>query len=122
MEVKSEEEMCPHEGNGDSSLILRAMAKEEEKLLEARVKEEDEEQRKEPEGEPQLNDSQFTKLDELLTQTQMYSEFLLEKMDDITTVYSHTPFSDEFVVVGNFFLLLIVLLIFFARMEWSKRM
>ncbi|KAG6666529.1 hypothetical protein CIPAW_01G036800 [Carya illinoinensis] len=85
MEVKSEEEMCPHEGNGDSSLILRAMAKEEEKLLEARVKEEDEEQRKEPEGEPQLNDSQFTKLDELLTQTQMYSEFLLEKMDDITT-------------------------------------
>ncbi|KAH6797117.1 chromatin remodeling 1 [Perilla frutescens var. hirtella] len=38
----------------------------------------------EPIAEPHLNDAQFTKLDELLTQTQLYSEFLLEKMDDIT--------------------------------------
>ncbi|KAF5752968.1 DECREASED DNA METHYLATION 1 family protein [Tripterygium wilfordii] len=69
--------------NGDSSLLSEAMVEEEEKLLQARVKE-GAEQEKEPEQAPQLNDIQFTKLDELLTQTQLYSEFLLEKMDDIT--------------------------------------
>ncbi|XP_059458922.1 ATP-dependent DNA helicase DDM1 isoform X2 [Corylus avellana] len=84
MEVKSEEETFPNAENGDSSLISRVMAEEEEKLLEARIKEEDEDRRKEPQAEALLNDSQFTKLDELLTQTQMYSEFLLEKMHDIT--------------------------------------
>lgn len=88
MELKLEEETTPNAENGDS-LISRAMAEEEEKLLEARVKEEDEERKMELEEEPHLNDSQFTKLDELLTQTQMYSEFLLEKMEDITTVSSH---------------------------------
>lgn len=85
MEVKSEEEALPDAENGDSSLISTAIAEEEENLLEAQIKEEDEERRKEPQAESQLNDSQFTKLDELLTQTQMYSDFLLEKMDDITT-------------------------------------
>ncbi|KDP38310.1 hypothetical protein JCGZ_05196 [Jatropha curcas] len=69
--------------NEDSSLISGAMAEEEEKLLEARVKQEAE-QEKEPAEAPHLNDSQFTKLDELLTQTQLYSEFLLEKMEEIT--------------------------------------
>ncbi|KAL7193086.1 hypothetical protein ACSBR2_024826 [Camellia fascicularis] len=81
--VKLEEEILLDAKNGDSSLISKAMAEEEEKLLEARVKEEDD-RTNEPET-PQLNDTQFTKLDELLTQTQLYSEFLLEKMDDITT-------------------------------------
>ncbi|KAG5564161.1 hypothetical protein RHGRI_000375 [Rhododendron griersonianum] len=57
------------------------MAEEEEKLLESRVKEEGENH---PTEAPRLNDMQFTKLDELLTQTQLYSEFLLEKMDVIT--------------------------------------
>ena len=71
--------------NGDSSLISQAMAQEEEQLLKLR---EDEEKAKCAEsGEaPDLNDTQFTKLDELLTQTQLYSEFLLEKMEDITKV------------------------------------
>lgn len=59
------------------------LEKEEEKLLEARVKEEEAETEKEP---PHLNDTQFSKLDELLTKTQLYSDFLLEKMDDITLV------------------------------------
>ncbi|GAA0170833.1 DNA helicase [Lithospermum erythrorhizon] len=68
--------------NGDSSLITEVMAKVEENLLEERVKEEEENN---PQAAPELNDIQFTKLDELLTQTQLYSEFLLEKMDDITT-------------------------------------
>ncbi|XP_057975247.1 ATP-dependent DNA helicase DDM1 [Malania oleifera] len=70
--------------NGDSSLISRTMEEVEEKLLEARVKEEDAENVPESNDALHLNDIQFTKLDELLTQTQMYSEFLLEKMDDIT--------------------------------------
>ncbi|XAR57893.1 DNA helicase [Bertholletia excelsa] len=86
-EVKIEEkleEILFDAKNGDSSLISRSMAEEEEKLLKARIKEEEQERANEPEEAPHLNDSQFTKLDELLTQTQLYSEFLLEKMDDIT--------------------------------------
>lgn len=63
------------------------LVKEEEQLFEARVKEEEEaEIGKEPEQPPHLNDTQFSKLDELLTKTQLYSDFLLEKMDDITLV------------------------------------
>ena len=54
------------------------MAKEEEMLMKERVKEEDA-KRVVPQEASHLNDSQFTKLDELLTQTQLYSEFLLEK-------------------------------------------
>ncbi|GAA0149614.1 DNA helicase [Lithospermum erythrorhizon] len=68
--------------NGDSSLITEVMAEVEEELLKERVVKDEE---NEPQEAPELNDTQFTKLDELLTQTQLYSEFLLEKMDDITT-------------------------------------
>lgn len=75
--------------NGDVSLISRAMTEEEEKLLEARLKQEAKEEGQ-PEVAPHLNSTQFTKLDELLTQTQLYSEFLLEKMDEITCVSSQT--------------------------------
>lgn len=59
------------------------MAQEEEQLLKLR---EDEEKAKcAASGEaPDMNDTQFTKLDELLTQTQLYSEFSFEKMEDIT--------------------------------------
>ncbi|KAE8685986.1 ATP-dependent DNA helicase DDM1 [Hibiscus syriacus] len=68
--------------NGDASLLSEVMVKEEEKLLEDRLKEDIKQE--EPEESVHLNDTQFTRLDELLTQTQMYSEFLLEKMEDIT--------------------------------------
>ncbi|KAE9466942.1 hypothetical protein C3L33_01131, partial [Rhododendron williamsianum] len=78
--VKLEEEILLDAKNGDSSLVSRAMAEEEEKLLESRVKEGE----NHPTEAPRLNDTQFTKLDELLTQTQLYSKFLLEKMDAIT--------------------------------------
>ncbi|ESQ31156.1 hypothetical protein EUTSA_v10003684mg [Eutrema salsugineum] len=68
---------------GDSSLISEAMAQEEEQLL--KIREDEEKAEFAVSGEvPTLNDTQFTKLDELLTQTQLYSEFLLEKMEDIT--------------------------------------
>ncbi|GAB4848861.1 ATP-dependent DNA helicase ddm1 [Ancistrocladus abbreviatus] len=83
-EIQLEDEMLLAGENGDSTIISRAMEEEEQKLLEARVKEEQAEIEKKPEEAPNLNDAQFSKLDELLTQTQLYSEFLLEKMDDIT--------------------------------------
>ncbi|KAK4346829.1 hypothetical protein RND71_033168 [Anisodus tanguticus] len=82
--VKLEEEVISDVENADTTRIPEYMAKEEEILLRARAKEE-EEQLNELKESPVLNDTQFTKLDELLTQTQLYSEFLLEKMDNITT-------------------------------------
>lgn len=66
----------------DDGVVSKSMAEEEEKLLKARV----EEEKEQCEEAPNLNDTQFNKLDELLTQTKLYSEFLLEKMDDITLV------------------------------------
>ncbi|XP_055806627.1 ATP-dependent DNA helicase DDM1-like [Solanum dulcamara] len=82
--VKLEEEVFFDPENGDATYIPGSMAKEEEMLIRARAKEEEEQLNKLKEA-PILNDTQFTKLDELLTQTQLYSEFLLEKMDNITT-------------------------------------
>jgi ATP-dependent DNA helicase len=76
--------------NGDAALITEVMAKEEEELCQARVKaEEEEEARRREEAARQAVDpkARFNKLDELLTQTQLYSEFLLEKMDQITDVH-----------------------------------
>ncbi|KAI7746908.1 hypothetical protein M8C21_018130, partial [Ambrosia artemisiifolia] len=78
--VKVDEETFLEAKNGDSLLISDAMAEEEKKLeLQRQLEEENVEKEA-----PALSDTQFTKLDELLTQTQLYSEFLLEKMDDIT--------------------------------------
>ncbi|KAH1266996.1 ATP-dependent DNA helicase DDM1 [Glycine soja] len=79
-EVKLEEMVTADVKDDGSSLISKTMVEEEEKLLEARIKEEEVQY----EEAVDLNDIQFNKLDELLTQTRLYSEFLLEKMDDIT--------------------------------------
>lgn len=68
--------------NRDHSRVSKPMEEEVETLEEERL--EEGEKKNEPIEEPLLNEIQFTKLDELLTQTQLYSEFLLEKMDDIT--------------------------------------
>lgn len=81
-EVKLEEVIFVEAKNGDSSLISKSMAEEEEKLLNSRIKEV---QETVPEEAARLNESQYTRLDDLLTQTQLYSEFLLEQMDQITT-------------------------------------
>ncbi|KAI3808443.1 hypothetical protein L1987_24394 [Smallanthus sonchifolius] len=80
VEVEVDEETFLEAKNGDSLLISDAMAEEERKLEQQRRLEEENVEKEAP----TLNDTQFTKLDELLTQTQLYSEFLLEKMDDIT--------------------------------------
>ncbi|WMV14738.1 hypothetical protein MTR67_008123 [Solanum verrucosum] len=79
--VKLEDEVFLDAKNGDVSLLSELMKKEEENLIKAHVKEEEV---NDPKEAPNLNDLQFSKLDELLTQTQLYSEFLLEKMDNIT--------------------------------------
>ncbi|XP_047063817.1 ATP-dependent DNA helicase DDM1-like isoform X1 [Lolium rigidum] len=68
-------------------VVTEVMTKEEEKLYEARVKVEEEEEAKRKEEAARLAfdpNARFSKLDELLTQTQLYSEFLLEKMEEIT--------------------------------------
>lgn len=82
--LKVEEEVFVEAKNGDASLISISMAEEEEKLLKSRMKEEEIE--KAAAEEAQLDESQFNRLDQLLTQTQLYSEFLLEKIDQITAV------------------------------------
>jgi len=85
-EVKLEEELIADVKDDGSSIVSKTMAEEEEKLLKARIKEEEVQC-----GEaPDLSDTQFNKLDELLTQTKLYSEFLLEKMDDIALVLFHS--------------------------------
>jgi len=97
--------------NGDVSLITEAMKKEEEQLEEAQIKaEEEEEARKREEAAKIAFDpkARYSKLDELLTKTQLYSEFLLEKMDKIADVcISHC-------VLTVFFLLCSIYLCFFA--------
>lgn len=118
--VKLKEEVVMEAVNGDSLLISKAMLEEEEKLLEARAKEE---VKSVTEEAPNLNDSQFNKLDELLTQTQLFSAFLLEKMDDITRVLFHMPFHDLFFFFAlcNLFYVALKVLTSTSLLEWSGR-
>ncbi|OIT08224.1 PREDICTED: ATP-dependent DNA helicase DDM1-like [Nicotiana attenuata] len=78
--VKLEEVVCDAE-NEDVTHIPESM--EEEEILRKACAKEEEAQLNELKQAPSLNETQFTKLDELLTQTQLYSEFLLENMDNI---------------------------------------
>lgn len=77
--VLEEEDICKDKVV-EACLIPDAMVEEEDKLEQQRKMEEESVEKEAP----NLSETQFTKLDELLTQTQLYSEFLLEKMDDIT--------------------------------------
>ncbi|XP_062190610.1 ATP-dependent DNA helicase DDM1-like [Phragmites australis] len=89
--------------NGDISLITEAMKKEEEQLEAARVKAEEEEEARKREEAAKLAfdpEARYSKLDELLTKTQLFSEFLLEKMDQITdegveTQAKETPIEEK---------------------------
>lgn len=94
-----EEEALVNGKSDDAFLVSEAMKEEEERLLEARVAEEVVER----EDEAHLDDSQFKKLDELLTQTKLYTEFLMEKMEDITFVSPLVPFIDESSLLGSQF-------------------
>jgi ATP-dependent DNA helicase len=75
--------------NGDASLISEVMKKEEEQLEEARLKAEEEEEARKKEEAARLAldpETRYNKLDELLTKTQLFSEFLLKNMDRIADV------------------------------------
>lgn len=67
--------------SSDALLVTEEMVEEERKLQDVRSKQEAESESKIAAS--KLGDTMFNKLDELLSQTQLYSEFLLEKMDDI---------------------------------------
>ncbi|KAK8937941.1 ATP-dependent DNA helicase DDM1 [Platanthera guangdongensis] len=84
--------------NGDASLISKTMEEEEEKLLEERMNEEKD---KQEEKAAPSQEVKLSKLDELLTQTQLYSEFLLEKMEDITFNGSENNGEEEDVLKGK---------------------
>ena len=48
----------------------------------------------------ELSDSMFSKLDELLNQTERYTKLLLEKMDDVTFVsYTNVPIISCFLIL-----------------------
>lgn len=93
--------------NGDTFLITETMEKEEN-LLRARAKEENLEQ--EVAENAWGSELRFSKLDELLTQTQLYSQFLLEKMDAITFVMPTLRFVLMFTSNGPLTFQLVVLI------------
>nr|XP_020170618.1 ATP-dependent DNA helicase DDM1-like [Aegilops tauschii subsp. strangulata] len=72
--------------DGDAGLLVtEVMAKEEEELYQARLKAEQEEEARKREARKAFDPNErFSKLDELLTKTQLFSEFLLERMEQIT--------------------------------------
>ena len=75
--------------NGDASLVSEVMKKEEEQLEEARLQAEEEEEARKREEAARLAfdpETRYNKLDELLSKTQLFSEFLLENMDKIADV------------------------------------
>ncbi|KAF8713998.1 hypothetical protein HU200_027988 [Digitaria exilis] len=84
--------------NGDAALITEVMKKEEEQLEEARIKAEEEEEARKREEAARLAfdpETRYNKLDELLTKTQLFSEFLLEKMDQIADVLKEEGQAEE---------------------------
>ncbi|KAL6635163.1 hypothetical protein ACP70R_027834 [Stipagrostis hirtigluma subsp. patula] len=73
--------------DGDASLITQEMKKEDELLEEARIKTEEEEEGRKREEAARLAfdpEARYSMLDELLMKIQLFSEFLLEKIDQIT--------------------------------------
>ncbi|KAF7009977.1 hypothetical protein CFC21_024457 [Triticum aestivum] len=83
--------------NDDASFITEVMTKEEQQLYEARLKVEEEEARKREQAARLALDPNacFSKLDELLTETQLYSEFLLEKMEQFTDNFVEVKDEEE---------------------------
>uniref|UniRef100_A0A453CFA2 Helicase ATP-binding domain-containing protein n=2 Tax=Aegilops tauschii subsp. strangulata TaxID=200361 RepID=A0A453CFA2_AEGTS len=83
--------------NDDASFVTEVMTKEEQQLYEARLKVEEEEARKREQAARLALDPNacFSKLDELLTETQLYSEFLLEKMEQFTDNFVEVKDEEE---------------------------
>ena len=98
--------------NGDASLITEAMKKEEEELEDTRLKAVEEEEARKREEAARLAfdpETRYNKLDELLSQTQLYSEFLLENMDRIAEVWKPHSLDNTF-----YMFLILVLFCFFC--------
>lgn len=70
----------------DDVVVTEKMLEEEKRLAEIRAAEEAAEAEALLKAAPDMDESSFSKLDQLLNQTKMYSEFLLERMDDIALV------------------------------------
>lgn len=70
----------------DVPTITEEMLEEEKRLAEERAHQEAVEAEALLKTAPKLETTTFSKLDELLNQTQIYSQFLLEQMDDIALV------------------------------------
>lgn len=89
--------------DGDAGLVTEVMAKEEEEPYQAWLKAEEEEEARKREARKAFDPNErFSKLDELLTKTQLYSEFLLEKMEQITDVcwlYLTVRFLDHYFLI-----------------------
>ncbi|KAI5082173.1 hypothetical protein GOP47_0001916 [Adiantum capillus-veneris] len=66
----------------DTPLITEEMLKEEERLEEMRAKEDADKELKKNFAPEVAADTMFDKLEKLLCQTELYSQFLFEKMDD----------------------------------------
>lgn len=66
--------------------VTEKMLEEEMRLAEERAKKEAEEEAALLKAAPNMDESSFSKLDQLLSQTKIYSQFLLERMDDIAMV------------------------------------
>ncbi|KAG2639728.1 ATP-dependent DNA helicase DDM1-like isoform X1 [Panicum virgatum] len=78
--------------NGDASLITEVMKKEEEQLEKARLQAEEEARKREEAARLAFDpETRYNKLDELLSKTQLFSEFLLENMDKIADESVETP-------------------------------
>ncbi|XP_037460600.1 ATP-dependent DNA helicase DDM1-like [Triticum dicoccoides] len=82
--------------DGVAGLVTEVMAKEEDELCQARLKAEEEEEARKREARKAFDPNErFSKLDELLTKTQLFSEFLLERMEQITDKAVEVKDEDE---------------------------
>ena len=81
--------------------MTKEMVEEEKRLEEVRLKHQGAEMEVSIKSENlELSDSMFSKLDELLNRTEMYTKFLLEKMDDMNFVsYTNVPFISCFLLL-----------------------
>ena len=103
----------------DVPTITEEMLEEEKRLAEERALQEAAEAEALLKTAPKLETTTFSKLDELLNQTQIYSQFLLEQMDDIALVSIFTQPDSLPGLVFNA-LLCIQLSMFSFHLRWCK--
>jgi ATP-dependent DNA helicase len=70
----------------DDAVVTERMLEEEKHLAEERAQKEAAEAEALLKATPNMDEAHFSKLDQLLNQTKIYSQFLLERMDDIAMV------------------------------------